>query len=67
MSEYILKIEQTGIGDDGVILLTPKLGDQIVRCRDCKLFDDTEPAGCTMFDFATPNQSNGFCAWGERK
>ena len=67
MTEYIIENDPTRTDWQNAEIAGGYILDEIVRCRDCKLFDDTEPAGCTMFDFATPNQSNGFCAWGERK
>lgn len=43
--------------------------EEIVRCRDCKYYEDT--GNCTFFYLAdgclgevTPD---GFCAWGERR
>lgn len=50
-----------------------KLGEPIVRCRDCAkvkgILPDSETGEtkpcCTMFGFLVG--SEGFCAWGERK
>ena len=65
MSEYVT------VWVDGLPDL--KRGEEIVRCRDCRHFDED----ATPHDSQYPNfchlhgidmsGRNGFCAWGERK
>lgn len=43
---------------------------EIVRCRDCKYYDESD-AGCDYFVLAKNKllhigNPDGFCAWGER-
>lgn len=38
-----------------------KLGERIVRCRDCKRVEY-----CKFFS-SKPDKPDGFCAWGERR
>jgi len=37
------------------------LGEEIVRCRDCKRVENC----CFVYEYGY--EPNGFCAWGERK
>jgi hypothetical protein len=69
MTEYIVVCDEKGIPE-----YPRKIREEIVRCRDCKWFDDeyTEPGVCYL-----PNgdggfaswcvEPDGFCAWAERK
>lgn len=41
-----------------------KVGERIVRCRDCRMFDGV---WCEMGEFTVPHMDGGFCAWGIRK
>lgn len=43
-------------------------GEEVVRCRGCKYYDDYTGC-CTRRDYVAPIAStpDGFCAWGERK
>ena len=60
MAEYIVKWD-----DD---MRHPEWKEQIVRCKDCRYFDDhVIVPGCTIHDFAERNMEDGFCSWGERK
>lgn len=67
MSDYILTCdEETAgwIGND-VDLMKP-----IVRCRDCKFYDDDDAycGGCTLLDFFVSDMADeGFCSWAERR
>lgn len=40
--------------------------EEIVRCRDCKHLV-AHGAGCSYWDFCDVYDTNGFCAWGERR
>lgn len=42
---------------------------EIVRCRDCIWYDPDYYLGkwCTNLGFSLQEQTDGFCAWGERK
>ena len=50
-------------------------GETVVRCRDCKRYNDQEPGGeigtCNLgledLDLYSIVEPNGFCAWGERR
>ena len=65
MSEYIVKL-------DGPYAAGYHVGEEIVRCSDCKHADEVETRyagiqyGCLRFDDATV-EPDGFCAWGVRK
>lgn len=71
MSEYIItgeQLERLGIPD----MFTEQ---EIVRCRDCKHYNDQEPGGeigtCNLgledLDLYSIVEPDGFCKWGERK
>lgn len=71
MSEYIIEIPDYVPPFDPAVR-TASLGEEIVRCGDCRCmeqrisFDGT--VGwflCTHFD--RPTRRDGFCAWGERR
>ena len=62
MSEYIYGTD----GHEGHWLT----GEEIVRCRDCRFFEET--GNCTWFECGTCGTQgevtgDGFCAWGERR
>lgn len=62
MTEYILDLTafDSETLDDG-------LREEIVRCRDCKLWESNDCEWnpfCNDPDFDEPD---GFCAWGKRK
>lgn len=78
MSEYIV----SGAEPNNTVLkgITPNgykserwlpVRERIVRCRDCKHADWYGAAGVGMFRCAahgwSGDNSDGFCAWGERK
>ena len=66
MSEYVIEIP------DYVLPFEPfasaaKLGEEIVRCRDCKFYLE-EHKWCYHFeDSEFCPEPDGFCAWGERR
>ena len=46
------------------------LHEEIVRCRDCKFYDEDDGYGnygCTLLDFGTKDMADGFCSWAERR
>lgn len=61
MAEYIVyySVEDT---DE----LMPYKRERIVRCRDCKYYENGDDRTCEYFgaDWVKPD---GFCAWGEHK
>lgn len=63
MSEYIYdtSIEAT--------FLHEQKHEEIVRCFDCVWFTNSSHYGayCTNFGSPLGDDSNGFCAWGERR
>lgn len=59
-------------GKSNVKILGFLLGEEIVRCRDCKRatidqgdHDYREPLWCSLHRMDVP--PDGFCAWGERR
>lgn len=69
MSEYIVNLE----GELGMALAVACAGagfarEEIVRCRDCKYYDDYTGC-CTRRDNVAPMAvtPDGFCAWAERR
>lgn len=67
MSEYIYRRERVSAG----VWLAENTGEEIVRCRDCKYYDEIIHA-CERFDgikkaYVSYVFDDGFCAWGERK
>ena len=75
--EKIIAEEPYGIGNDQMHLRYT--GEEIVRCRDCKHYDDNT-ISCDYFahaeydevlgyyvDVLEPVEPDGFCKWGERK
>lgn len=69
MSEYIVEIPDYVPPFDPAVR-TASFGEQIVRCRDCRFFEET--GNCTWFECGTCGTQgevteNGFCAWGERR
>ena len=66
MSEHVIEIP------DYVLPFEPfasaaKLGEEIVRCRDCKFYLE-EHKWCYHFeDSEFCPEPDGFCAWGERR
>lgn len=63
MSEYIIECEYDS--DEGWI--PGEHREEIVRCRDCKHYEDYTGC-CTRRDYVAPMAvtAGGFCAWGER-
>lgn len=43
-----------------------RMGD-LVRCRDCKHFTTNLHGSYCKKSISTTSDSNGFCAWGERR
>ena len=69
MSEYIIEIPDYVPPFDPAVR-TASFGEQIVRCRDCRFFEET--GNCTWFECGTCGTQgevtgDGFCAWGERR
>ena len=73
MSEYIVSVSDEeaelfiarfGIG--GTQMFGHRLVGEIVRCRDCEYLV-AHGAGCSYWDFCDVYDTNGFCAWGERR
>lgn len=78
MSEYIVKLPTYGAADEffkthempDMTLYGYPLTGEIVRCRDCRYYEDT--GNCTWFECSlcwllAEVTSDGFCAWGERR
>ena len=58
MSEYIYGTD----GHEGHWLT----GEEIVRCRDCRFYDNVHDMGCEKFSHVV-NEPDGYCAWAERR
>lgn len=68
MSEHIMEFDELTAA-----MFQSYIGEEIVRCRDCKRYDPNAPSinscrfeleGYVEWRSAAPD---GFCAWGERK
>lgn len=51
-----------------------KIGEEIIRCKDCKYYRESQwviatdvSDVCTFFSDGVKVEPNGFCKWGERK
>ena len=44
-----------------------KLGERVVRCRDCKHYTYSSWHRCDLYSIAHEVEPDGFCKWGERK
>lgn len=82
MSEYIIKLPNGGAADECIrlrgyekSLYGYELHEEIVRCRNCKHYNDQEPDGeigtCNLgledTGLVSIVEPNGFCSWGERR
>jgi len=66
MSEHIIEIPDYTSPFDPVARAV-SLGEEIVRCRDCKhCMSYWKSDYCDYFAHVT-NDPDGFCAWGERR
>lgn len=67
MSEYIIEIPAY-VPPFDPLARAATLGEEVVRCRDCKHYTDNEMEYyhyCgNWYEQVDPN---GFCAWGERR
>lgn len=68
MSEYIIEIPDYVPPFDPCVR-AGALGEEIVRCYDCKYFDNHPRIGayCKRFSNSLYDDYDGFCAWGERR
>lgn len=75
MSERIEEYVCACISDNWGPKYIPRLGEEIVRCRDCVHYTDNEWVIATDVEHVchfwhgepTKVEPGGFCAWGERK
>ena len=67
MSEYIVKIPDYVPPFDPAVR-TASIGEQIVRCRDCR-YASYDNRWCYRLTIAyePPITPEGFCSWGERR
>ena len=63
MSEYIVEVE-AGIEVDTVFV---KDLQEVVRCRDCKYYDDYLTLCDLWSAYNRLAEPDGFCKWGERE
>lgn len=67
MSEYIIEIPDYVPPFDPAVR-SVSLGDEIVRCRDCKHYTDDEMEYYHYCgSWCEQVEPDGFCAWGERR
>lgn len=78
MSEYIVKLPESGAADeavkrfgvDGSRLYGYQLTGEVVRCRDCANYsgegNEVYPRWCMAMN-AEGIEPDGFCAWAERR
>ena len=59
MSEYIIRTTNMPEHVRETIIEWCEGGEEIVRCKDCRMFGDCE--------WNYENEPMGFCAWGERR
>ena len=69
MTEYI--VDLAAHNASAAMALCDGVHQEIVRCRDCKHYDERD-AGCSYFVLAKNKllhigNPDGFCKWGERK
>ena len=81
MSEFIIDLSEVEKSSDRFKFLFNEsipLGKRIVRCRDCKHYENTGnchywasyepiPGGDEYMEMLAEVTDDGFCAWGERK
>ena len=74
MSEYIVSVPDeeaelfiARFGIEGTHIFGHRLVGEIVRCRDCKFFATNIHGSYCTKSITTLCDSNGFCAWAERK
>lgn len=73
MSEYIIRVDENDerwhyVEQQYTHFFGYPITDEIVRCRDCKYYDDYTGC-CTRRDNVAPMAvtPDGFCAWAERR
>lgn len=66
MSEYIIEIPDYVPPFDPAVRAV-SLGEEVVRCRDCKHFATNIHGSYCKKSISTTSDPNGFCAWGERR
>ena len=73
MSEYVIDMSESSyqLGTGLICAEIARLREEIVRCRDCRYYDEIIHA-CERFDSIKQDNvsyvfDDGFCAWGERR
>ena len=66
MSEHIIEIADYVPPFDPAVRAA-SLGEEIVRCRDCKHYEPNTYSHFTCELLTFHVQPDGFCAWGERR
>lgn len=65
MSEYISEYIVRETGYPGT--LNQEIVGELVRCKDCKYYEETNSRIGTCLLTISGAEVDGFCAWGERK
>lgn len=67
MTEYIFREVHYGYTDGTALGRTLEKQEEIVRCCDCNFFATNIHGSYCTESITTLSDSNGFCAWGERR
>lgn len=69
MTEYIVDFGSLAMLSRIVESESNRLGEPVVRCRDCKYYEPVpeDPGDWCGYWTDRVYRTDGFCAWGERK
>lgn len=73
MGEYVCDCYEHGTGEPWAHVGSSHVHEQVVRCRDCAMYEEASTCGmdfyvCKRFDESYHiTEPDGFCAWGERR
>jgi hypothetical protein len=67
MSEYVVELGDPHRDDDGDVECAYEQRERIIRCRDCKHFEDVMGAFECEQSSGEPHHAepDGFCSWAE--
>ena len=71
MSEYVVELREPHRDENGDIECIYEQRERVIRCRDCRFYDQTIHS-CGRIDvaykaFVSYVFDDGFCAWAEQK
>ncbi len=75
MGEYIFRIDGAYVNEEtGEACMKPEILEEIIRCRDCRYWDDfptstvyPEYHKCKMVGKGFITEESGFCCYGSRR